>query len=144
MHLVELAYANRSILYSKIIRLSRALDKKRKYFRRIFTVAGIRALREDSLALRLTSELVDLRAANVHRRICFANARQNGSQPTQRARLRVPFLGKKFAVEKFTILWYYALHIPALYNNRFVKPSRLSLKQRVPLSVSFFQDILLK
>ena len=81
MQQIELAYANRSILYSKFSRLSIDLVKKMEFFRRIFTVgcapfkkflivAGIRALREDSHALRLPSELADLRAANVHRRIC--------------------------------------------------------------------------
>ena len=47
---------------------------------------------EDSHALRLESELSDLRAANANRRICFANARQiYAPLPRQRAPIRGPF-----------------------------------------------------
>ena len=53
----------------------------------LLKMAGNSASLRDSHALRLVSELPDLRAANVHRRICSANARgKSKGHPSQHKR----------------------------------------------------------
>ncbi len=56
-------------------------DLLRKSVMLCLVAVRVLAFCEDSHALRLTSKLVDLRAANANRRACFANARQIHATP---------------------------------------------------------------